>query len=101
MLKHQPFTAMAQGHTDYNVDVIAIDSRNYGMLMTICATEEAVYITKEQAMAFFDLVPANRKIHIKCETTDGQVTGTTSLNVIRVEDNDDGSLTAVTDHWPR
>ena len=39
-------------------------------------------------------------LHIKCETTDGVVTGTTGLNVIRVEANEDGSFTAVTDHWP-
>lgn len=40
-------------------------------------------------------------IHIKCETTSHLVVGCTSLNVIRVEGNDDGSWTAVTDHWPQ
>lgn len=40
-------------------------------------------------------------LHIKCEVTDGEVVGVTSLDVIRVETNDDGSFTAVTNHWPR
>lgn len=39
-------------------------------------------------------------IYINCETSDGVVTGCTSLNVVRVDLNDDGSFTAVTDHWP-
>lgn len=39
-------------------------------------------------------------VHIKCETSFGKVFGATSLNVTRVEGNDDGSITAVTDHWP-
>ena len=39
-------------------------------------------------------------VYIKCETESDKVVGTTSLNVVRVERNDDGSLTAVTDHWP-
>ncbi len=39
-------------------------------------------------------------INIKCETNDGMGMGTTNLNVIRVEKEDDGSFTAVTDHWP-
>lgn len=46
-----PFFAMAQGKTDYAVEAININ----GML-TLCATEEAVYVTKQQAMAFFGLV---------------------------------------------
>lgn len=50
------FKAMAQGTTDYVIDVIHTNSEKYGDLMTICATEEAIYITKEQAMAFFGLV---------------------------------------------
>ena len=40
------------------------------------------------------------KLNIRCETTDGMLTGTTYLNVVRVEPEDDGSFTAVTDHWP-
>ncbi len=41
------------------------------------------------------------KINIVCETRDGGVIGSTCLNVIRVEQEDDGSLTAVTDFWPQ
>lgn len=40
------------------------------------------------------------KLNIRCETTDGVLTGTTYLDVIRVEPEDDGSFTAVTSHWP-
>lgn len=40
------------------------------------------------------------RINIRCETSDGVVKGSTSLNVVRVEAEDDGSWTAVTDHWP-
>lgn len=50
------FTALAQGQTDYTVQVIHTNPEPYGDLMTICATEEAVYITREQAKAFFGLV---------------------------------------------
>lgn len=46
-----PFFAMAQGKTDYTVEALNIN----GML-TLCATEEAVYVTKQQAMAFFGLI---------------------------------------------
>lgn len=40
------------------------------------------------------------KLNIKCETTEGTITGTTYLNVVRVEAQDDNSFTAVTDFWP-
>lgn len=39
-------------------------------------------------------------INIRCETVSDGITGTTSLPVVRVETEDDGSLTAVTDHRP-
>lgn len=39
-------------------------------------------------------------IHIECETVAEGVKGTTGLNAVRVEANDDGSWTVVTDHWP-
>lgn len=39
-------------------------------------------------------------IQIKCETRDGVLVGTTSLPVVRVDIEDDGSYTAVTDYWP-
>ena len=44
--------------------------------------------------------PVVPTVNIKCEYRDGIVTGTTSLRVVRVEAEDDGSFTAVTDHWP-
>lgn len=40
------------------------------------------------------------KVNIRCQTTSDGITGTTYLNVIAVEQEDDGSITAVTDHWP-
>ena len=40
------------------------------------------------------------RLNIRCEYNDGIVSGSTYLNVIRVEAEDDGSFTAVTDHWP-
>lgn len=49
------FNALAQGKTDYVVEVIHQAVPGYGNLMTICASEEAVYITREQAMEFFGL----------------------------------------------
>ena len=57
MSKYQQFTALAQGRTNYEIEVIAITpSIGDTPLMTVCATEEAIYITKEQAMKFFGLV---------------------------------------------
>jgi hypothetical protein len=40
------------------------------------------------------------EINIRCETTSDGIQGMTTLNVVRVEAEDDGSFTAVTDHWP-
>jgi hypothetical protein len=40
------------------------------------------------------------RVNIRCECSDGIVHGSTSLNVVRVEQEDDGTFTAVTDHWP-
>jgi hypothetical protein len=52
----QPFMAMAQGEVDYAVKVIPMKSEQYGDLMVVMATEEAVYVTKDQAKRFFNLV---------------------------------------------
>ena len=41
------------------------------------------------------------RINVKCETVDNGITGSAFLKVIRVEQEDDGSLTVVIDHWPR
>lgn len=40
------------------------------------------------------------RINVKCETVNDGITGSAFLKVIRVEQEDDGSLTAVIDHWP-
>ena len=53
---YNEFDAMAQGATDYTVKAIAVADEKYGTMLTILASEEAVYITKAQAMAFFGLV---------------------------------------------
>lgn len=59
---HQPFTALAQGKTDFVVDVEPIVLAEpspfvpFEPLMCVMASEEAIYITKQQAMDFFGLV---------------------------------------------
>ena len=55
--------------------------------------------TEGTIRAILAAVAGERKpvIHINCETKAEDITGLTSLNVIRVEKNDDGSFTAVTD----
>ncbi len=62
---------------------------------------------KHSAMQCFEVLrdalaqqPAAPKINIECETRNNGITGSTSLEVIRVEQEDDGSWTAVTNHWP-
>jgi hypothetical protein len=40
------------------------------------------------------------RVNIICETKADGIIGTTTLNVIRVEIEDDGSFTAITDYWP-
>lgn len=41
------------------------------------------------------------RINVKCKTVDNGIAGVAFLKVIQVEQEDDGSLTAVLDHWPR
>ena len=53
---YEEFQAMAQGKCDYTLPVIKTETTKFGPMMTIMATEEAIYITKEQAMEFFGLV---------------------------------------------
>jgi hypothetical protein len=50
------FRALAQGKCDYVVEVILTKTERFGEMMTVCATEEAVYVSKAQVMAFFGLV---------------------------------------------
>lgn len=51
------FTTSAQGANDFSVEVISVKAGTEAM-MAIMATTEAIYITREQAMEFFGLVPA-------------------------------------------
>lgn len=44
--------------------------------------------------------PVVPRIRITCETRSEGVIGSTDLNVLRVEAEDDGSFTVFTDHWP-
>lgn len=53
---YKPFLAQTQGVTDYSTDVIPLAPRgDENVIMTICAIEGAIYITKQQAMDFFGL----------------------------------------------
>lgn len=56
-LKHIGFSAQAQSDHDFIVDVIPVRFQGEETQMAICASQEAIYITKEQAMQFFGLVP--------------------------------------------
>lgn len=40
------------------------------------------------------------EINIKCEIVEDGIIGSTYLEVLRVETEDDGSFTVVTNHWP-
>lgn len=62
------------------------------------AAEKLLALAEKQAgpVAAQGVAP---EVRIRCETESGGLKGSTYLNVIRVEVEDDGSLTAVTDHW--
>lgn len=53
--KEEEFYVMAQGVVDYSLPVIRMGHDVYGDMLTIMATEEAIYVTKEQAMEFWNL----------------------------------------------
>ena len=57
---YEKFMAMAQADVDYSVEVDCINCpAPHGKLMTIMADQAAaIYITKEQCMAFYGLVEA-------------------------------------------
>lgn len=60
-------------------------------------------IEEDAGEVLFELVAqrdALPKVKIVCETRNDGVIGSAYLNTIRVERHDDGSLIAVTDHWP-
>ena len=55
-MKHKEFKALAQGKSDYEVEVIPIKSNGrFGTMMCVCADEGAIYVTKQQAKEFFGL----------------------------------------------
>jgi hypothetical protein len=63
---------------------------------------------KPEGEGWYPLVVANTgdgtplpRINVKCETVDNGIAGSVFLKVIRVEQEDDGSLTVVIDHWPQ
>lgn len=58
-------------------------------------------VSPEELDVWLDKNPLPPTIHIRCEldTKDG-IHVSTALNVVRVECEDDGSFTAVTDQWP-
>ncbi len=55
--KGDSFIAIAQGACDYSVEVIPVgrEDEKFGQMMCLCTQEGAIYITKEQAKAFFGL----------------------------------------------
>ena len=53
---HQEFQVMAQGQHDYELPAFPINTPNHGTCLVIGAQEGAIYLTKAQAMAFFNLV---------------------------------------------
>ena len=58
------------------------------------------YPTVKYIRADLAQAPTLPKLNILCETRSNGITGCTSLNVVRVNAEDDGSFTAVTDYWP-
>lgn len=57
-----------------------------------------LYVRAYEVPVYGTYIP---QVNVKCEIiTPGGLTGTTQLNVVRVEREDDGSFTAVSDYWP-
>jgi hypothetical protein len=56
---YEDFWCDAQGRCDFKLPVFSVNHKD-GKLMTIAAEECAIYITKEQAMAFYGLVEAGK-----------------------------------------
>lgn len=79
----------------------ALQARIDALMLEYCPNDMSVEQREEwarhQVPVQSQVIP---RLNIRCETTDGKITGTTSLPVIRVEVADDGSFTAVTDYWP-
>jgi len=64
---YEDFIANAQGIVDYTVPVFVIND-----MMTIATEDGAVYITKEQAMKFFNLVNGPKPRPYKCCSCDSE-----------------------------
>ena len=56
MAMYEKFEAMAQGKQDYSVPAFPVKTETYGTLLALGTPDAVLYITKEQAMNFFDLV---------------------------------------------
>lgn len=52
---YAPFELMAQGVCDFTVEAFPIKVGNNDIALCIATPEGAVYVTKEQAMKFFNL----------------------------------------------
>ena len=60
--KFGDFLVMCQGEHDYSTLAFRIDGNpEYGTMLCIGAQEGAIYVTREQAKAFFGLVEPNEK----------------------------------------
>jgi transcriptional regulator with PAS, ATPase and Fis domain len=52
---HGNFTGMGQGKYDFITEAFYMKSKEFGDMIVIDSSDGAIYITKEQAMKFFDL----------------------------------------------
>lgn len=72
------------------------DERWYSM-----ATVNALIKARDDEIAELRAQISNSpQLHIRCETREPGLIGSATLDVARVEKNDDGSYTAVTHYWP-
>lgn len=92
VLTDTPAASSVDRSTIYNHIAAAIGHNENGIFIDVDRATDAIIA----ALA----ASSHPKINIRCETTDGEVSGSTGLNVLRVEREDDGSFTAVTDYWP-
>lgn len=72
-----------------------------GDLISTHANQAEARIGRAEAiLRIMNGAQAKPRLNIMLETRDGCITGTTNLNVLRVDAEDDGSFTAVSDYWP-
>jgi len=72
-------------------------NRRLGFTCPKCTKPNDPAVARQSPEAGGSALP---RINIRCEYSEGLVHGSRYLKVIRVEPEDDGSFTAVTDHWP-